>query len=110
LKILGDVHNSRCTIGINDTGGKFAPNVNYTGRKFATGIKDTGGKSIFPTVSLVLLISVANLPPVSMITAANLLPVLATPVANCNRYQRHQQHAQGAPPVSLTLVANGKNH
>jgi hypothetical protein len=99
LKILGDVPNSRCTIGINDTGGKFAPNVNYTGRKFATGIKDTGGKSIFPTVSLVLLI-----------TAANLLPVLATLVANCHRYQRHQQHAQGAPPVSLTPVANGKNH
>ncbi len=35
-----------------------------------------------PPVSIVLLIPVANLPPVSKIPAANLPPVSATPVAN----------------------------
>ncbi len=68
-KIHGDIHKSRCTIGINDTGGKFATGVNNTGGnlppvsttpaansatsfasvidvggKFATGVNDTGGK------------------------------------------------------------------
>jgi hypothetical protein len=32
-KIRGDIRNSMCTTGINDTGGKFA-----------TGVNDTGGK------------------------------------------------------------------
>ncbi len=39
-------------------------------------------RQILPPVSLVLLIPVANLPPVSTIPAANLLPVSLTPVAN----------------------------
>jgi hypothetical protein len=34
---------SRCTTGINDTGGKFASVVD-TGGKFATGVNNTGGK------------------------------------------------------------------
>ena len=46
---------SRCTTGVNDTGGKFA-----------TGVNNTGGK----------------LPPVSTTPAANLPPVSATPVVN----------------------------
>jgi hypothetical protein len=46
-KILGDIHKSRCTIDINDTGGKFATGINDTGGKFTTGtvvVIDTGGK------------------------------------------------------------------
>jgi hypothetical protein len=58
-KIHGDIRNSRCTTGINDTGGKFAngvidtsgkittgvnEGVNATGGKFATGVNDAGGK------------------------------------------------------------------
>jgi hypothetical protein len=43
-KICGDIRKSRCTTGINDTGGKFAIGVNYTCAKFATGIKYTGGQ------------------------------------------------------------------
>ncbi len=38
---------SRCTTGINDTGGKFATNTTSivdNGGKFATGVSDTGGK------------------------------------------------------------------
>ncbi len=46
---------------------------------------------IFLPISLVLLIPVANLPPVSTIPAANLPPVSTTPVANCHRYQRHRR-------------------
>ncbi len=45
---------------------------------------------ILPPVSVVLLIPVANLPPVSTIPAANLPPVSTTPVANCHQYQRHR--------------------
>ncbi len=48
-------------------------------------------RQIFPPISLVLLIPVANLPPVSTILAANLPPVSTTPVANCHRYQRHRR-------------------
>ncbi len=58
--IRGDIRNSRCTTGINDTGGKFASvvdtggklatGVNNTDTKFAAGVNDSGG----------------NLPPVSM--------------------------------------------
>jgi hypothetical protein len=33
-KILGDIRKSRCTTGINDTGGKLLPGINDTGRKF----------------------------------------------------------------------------
>jgi hypothetical protein len=35
-KIRGDIRESRCTTGINDTGGKFA-----------TGVNDTGGKMVW---------------------------------------------------------------
>jgi hypothetical protein len=48
-------------------------------------------QQILPPVSQVLLIPVANLPPVSTILAANLLPMSTTPVANCHRYQRHRR-------------------
>jgi hypothetical protein len=55
LKICGDIRKSRCTTGVNDTGGKFATSVN-----------DTGGK----------------LPPESTTPMANLPPVSTTPAAN----------------------------
>jgi len=48
-------------------------------------------RQILPPVSLVLLIPVANLPPVSTTPAANLPPVSTTPVAICHRYQRHRR-------------------
>jgi hypothetical protein len=43
------IRKSRCTTGINDTGGKFATGINDTstkdnGSKFATGVNNTGGK------------------------------------------------------------------
>jgi hypothetical protein len=44
VKIRGDIRNSRCTTGINDTGGKFATGVNDTGGKTAAAITDTGSK------------------------------------------------------------------
>jgi hypothetical protein len=65
------------TAGVFDTGGKFAV--------------DTGGKFL-PPIPLMLLILMANFPPVSL-----------TPVANCQQYQRHW------PSVSTTLVANNVN-
>ncbi len=40
----GDICESRCTTGINDTGGKFATGVNDTGGKIAAGINNSGGK------------------------------------------------------------------
>jgi hypothetical protein len=43
-KIRGDIRKSRCTTGINDTGGKFAAGVNASGCKIAAGINETGGK------------------------------------------------------------------
>ena len=46
---------------------------------------------ILPPFSLVLLIPVANLPPVSTKPAANLPPVSTTPVAICHRYQRRRR-------------------
>ncbi len=45
-KIRGDIRKSRCTTGINDTGGKFATGVNDTGTKIAACIIGTGRKSI----------------------------------------------------------------
>ncbi len=45
-KIREDICKSRCTTGINDTGGKFASGtagVVDTCGKFATGVNDTGG-------------------------------------------------------------------
>ncbi len=70
-KIHGDIRKSRCTTGINITGGNFATGVNDTSGKIATSIHDTGGnfchryqrhprRQILPPVSLVLLIPVAN--------------------------------------------------
>ncbi len=59
-------------------------------------------QQILSPVSLVLLIPMTNLPPVSTILAANLLPMSTTSVANCHRYQRHRN----LPPVSTTSVAN----
>jgi hypothetical protein len=50
LKIHGNVRESRCTTGINDTGGQFATGVNNTSGKIAAGINDTGGK--FATTSV----------------------------------------------------------
>ncbi len=47
-KIWGDIHKSRCTTRIIDTGGKFSTSVNETGDKFGQlyqrGVIDTGGK------------------------------------------------------------------
>jgi hypothetical protein len=46
-KILGDIHKSRCTPGINNTGGKFANGINDNGGILAIGttrVVDTGGK------------------------------------------------------------------
>jgi hypothetical protein len=90
-KIREDIRKSRCTTGVNDTGGKLlpvsttpaanlppesttlaanfatsSPYVVDTGGKFATGVNHTGGK----------------LPPVSTTPGANLPPVSLTPVAN----------------------------
>ncbi len=48
-------------------------------------------RQILPPVSLVLLIPVANLSPVSTTPAANLPPVSTTPVAICHRYQLHRR-------------------
>ncbi len=42
-KIRGDNCKSRCTTGINDTGGKFATGINNAGGKFATGVIDIMG-------------------------------------------------------------------
>ncbi len=52
LKIRGNIRKSRCTTGINDTGGKIAACINDTGGKFATDVNDTGG--ILPPISTTL--------------------------------------------------------
>ncbi len=65
---------SRCTTGVNDTGGKLPPVSTTPAANFATsspcvvdtGVNDGGGK----------------LPPVSMTPPANLSPVSLTLVAN----------------------------
>ncbi len=75
LKIRGDIRKSRCTTGINNTGGKFATGINDTGSKFC---------HQFPLCCW-------HPPPVSTIPAANLRPVSTMPVANCHRYQRHRR-------------------
>ncbi len=83
-------------------------------------------RQILPPFLLVLLIPVANLPPVSTIPAAKLPLVSTTPVANCHWCQRRRrqiatgindtrrwQIATGVndtggklPPVSMILAAN----
>jgi hypothetical protein len=37
-KIHGDIRKSRCTTGVNATGGKIAAGFNDNGGKFATGV------------------------------------------------------------------------
>jgi hypothetical protein len=44
--ILGDIRKSRCTTGINETGGKFATGVNDTGGKIAARVNYIGGKFV----------------------------------------------------------------
>jgi hypothetical protein len=46
LKIIGDIHKSRCTTGIKGAGGKFAIGVNDTGGKFAAVFNNTSGKML----------------------------------------------------------------
>ncbi len=43
-KICGYIRKSRCTTGVNDTGGKFATGVNDSGGKVAAGINDTSSR------------------------------------------------------------------
>ena len=94
-KIRGDIRNSRCTTGVNDTGGKLppvsttpaanlppvstTPLANFatifpcvvdTCGKLATGVNDTGGKFAAGVND-----TGGNLPPVSTTPAANLPPV-----------------------------------
>jgi hypothetical protein len=48
-KIFGNIRKSRCTTGINDTGGKFSTGIDDTGANFATSfasVVDTGGKFV----------------------------------------------------------------
>jgi hypothetical protein len=93
------IFSSRCTTGINDTGGKFTTGVNDsggklsatpvanfstifssvvdTGGKFATGVNDTGSKFATGVND-----AGGKLPPVSTTPAANLPPMSTTPVAN----------------------------
>jgi hypothetical protein len=51
-KIRGDICKSRCTTGVNDTGGKFAAGVVDTVSKFAAGVNDAGGKLPLVSTSL----------------------------------------------------------
>jgi hypothetical protein len=71
---------SRCTTGINKTGGKFSPLVST---------------KLAANLPLVSTTPVANLPPVSMTPAVHLSPVSS---------------AVNLPPVSLTPVANNGNN
>jgi hypothetical protein len=95
--------------GVNDTGDKFATGVNNTGGKLRTGINDTGGK--FATgVNDTLkgqcheifdfwLFSWISFPQASEYTST----------AFSNFFENSIFAAQGAPPVSTTPLANGKN-
>jgi hypothetical protein len=90
-KIRGDIRKSRCTTGVNDTGGKLprvstTPAANFapsspclidTGGKFAIGVNNTGG-----TFAAGVNDAGGKLPPVSTTPAANLPPMSLTPVAN----------------------------
>jgi hypothetical protein len=67
-------------------------------------------RQILPPVLLVLLIPVANLPPVSTILAANLPPVSTTPVANNGnniRLQTPSSEFEGKNLYLLTLLPKG---
>jgi hypothetical protein len=82
-KIRGDIRKSRCTTGVNDTGGKFA-----------NGVVDNG----------------CNLPPVSLTQLANLPPVSTTPAANfATSFISVADTGGKLPPVSTTPVANWNN-
>ncbi len=94
-KIRGDIRKSRCTTGVNDTGGKFA-----------TGVNDTGGK--LPLVS-----TTPNLPPVSTTPAAKFATSFPCAVDTgghrCQRYRRQicrRCQRRRWPPVSMTPAAN----
>jgi hypothetical protein len=101
-KIHGDIRKSRCTTGVNDTGGKFA-----------TGVNDTGGK--LPPVSTT---PAANLPPVSTTPAANFATSSPCPVDTGGKFATGVNDTGGKfaadvndaggklPPVSTTPVAN----
>ncbi len=60
-----------------------------------------------PQVLLVLLILVANLPPVSTIPAANLPPVSTTPVANNGNNIRLLTHKENLKEKMLILLHKG---
>jgi hypothetical protein len=68
-KICGDIRKSRCTTGINDTGGKFATGVQHRRQncrryqrhwRQICHLYQRHRRQILPPVSLVLLIPVAN--------------------------------------------------
>jgi hypothetical protein len=61
-KIRGDIHESRCTTGINDTSGKISAGINNAGGKFATGVDTLLPVSATPATNLPLasLTLVAN--------------------------------------------------
>jgi hypothetical protein len=70
LKICRDIRKSRCTTGINDTGGKYATGATTLAANFASGtagVVDNGGK--FATVKD----TSGKLPSVSATPVANLL-------------------------------------
>jgi hypothetical protein len=65
-------------------------------------------RQILPPVSLVLLVLVANLPPVSTTQAAKLPPVSTTPTANLPRCQLHQWQIMGTISGCCDLKVNLK--
>jgi hypothetical protein len=74
LKIWGNVRKSRCTTGINETGGKFAAGDNPVANLLpvsTTSVENATTLAInLPLVLLVTLIP-ANLPPMSRTPVAN---------------------------------------
>ncbi len=101
-KIRGDIRESRCTTGINDTGGT-----------------STTPAAILPPVSTT---PVANLPPVSATPVANFSSIFASVVDTGGKFATGVNDAGGKlppvsttpaanlPPVSLTPVANNGNN
>ncbi len=79
-KIHGDIRKSRCTTGVNDTGGKLPP-VSTTPAANLPPVSRTPAAN-FATSSPCVVDTGGKLPPVSTTLAANLLPVSLTPVAN----------------------------
>jgi hypothetical protein len=63
VEIHRDIRKSRCTTGINNTGGKFSAVDNYTSGRFA-GVSDSDSKFATCTAQLVVSMTLAvNLPP-----------------------------------------------